>query len=74
MTKPFTLALIQMRYPGTPAASLAHACDMLEEAAAGGAEVACLPELFLTDYFCQKLDPANFNLAEPIDGAGYLFY
>jgi N-carbamoylputrescine amidase len=66
--KPFTIALLQMRYAGTPGASLKHACDMLEQAAAKGAEVACLPELFLTDYFCQKLDPANFNLAEPIDG------
>jgi N-carbamoylputrescine amidase len=68
MTKPFTIAAIQMRYAGSPKASLEKACAMLEDAAKKGAEVACLPELFLTDYFCQKLDPATFNLAEPVDG------
>jgi N-carbamoylputrescine amidase len=67
-SKPFTIGAIQMRYAGTPEASLKKACAMLEEAAAKGVEVACLPELFLTDYFCQKLDPATFSLAEPIDG------
>ncbi len=65
---PFKIALLQMNYAGTPAAQLKKACDMLEQAAKDGAQVACLPELFLTDYFCQKLDPANFNLAEPVDG------
>jgi N-carbamoylputrescine amidase len=68
MTKPFTIALLQMKYAGTPKAQLKKACEMLEKAAKKGADVACLPELFLTDYFCQKLDPANFNLAEPLDG------
>jgi len=65
---PYTIAAIQMRYAGTPKASLEKACGMLEDAAKKGANVACLPELFLTDYFCQKLDAANFNLAEPVDG------
>jgi N-carbamoylputrescine amidase len=68
MSKPFTIAAIQMRYAGSPEASLANAIRMLEEAAQKGANVACLPELFLTDYFCQKLDAANFDLAEPVDG------
>lgn len=57
-----------MRYVGTPEASLKHACAMLDEAASKKAQVACLPELFLTDYFCQRLDPAVFDLAEPVDG------
>lgn len=68
MSTPFTIALLQMRYAGSPEASLKHACAMLEDAAAKGAQVACLPELFLTDYFCQRLDPEVFNLAEPADG------
>lgn len=33
-----------------------------------GVQVACLPELFLTNYFCQKIDPSVFDLAEPADG------
>ncbi|MFO0388479.1 MAG: carbon-nitrogen hydrolase [Alphaproteobacteria bacterium] len=68
MTKPFTIGLIQMQYPGSPKASLDKACSMLEQAAKQGVQVACLPELFLTDYFCQKLDANVFNLAEPVDG------
>jgi N-carbamoylputrescine amidase len=68
MSKPFTIALLQMKYAGSPKAQLAKACDMLKKAAKKGADVACLPELFLTDYFCQKLDPNNFNLAEPLNG------
>ena len=33
-----------------------------------GAQVACLPELFRTQYFCQVEDAARFDLAEPIPG------
>lgn len=68
MNKPFKIGLLQMRYAGSPKASLAHACDMLERAARKGVQVACLPELFLTDYFCQRLDPKMFDLAEPVNG------
>jgi N-carbamoylputrescine amidase len=66
--KPFTIGLIQMRCGKDTAANLRHACDMLEQAAAQGVEVACLPELFLSEYFCQKLDASFFDLAEPLDG------
>ena len=45
-----------------------RACAMLREAAAKGAQVACLPELFRTQYFCQAEDAARFDLAEPIPG------
>lgn len=67
-SKPFKLGLIQMRCDKDPKVSLAHATDMLRKAAADGVEVAVLPELFLTDYFCQREDPDLFNLAEPIPG------
>ncbi|MDX1975503.1 MAG: carbon-nitrogen hydrolase [Rickettsiales bacterium] len=65
---PFTIGALQMRYEGNPKAQLDKACAMLEQAAAKGVQVACLPELFLTDYFCQTHNPDLFNLAEPIDG------
>ncbi len=32
------------------------------------AQIVCLPELFLSPYFCQKQDIALFDLAEPIPG------
>lgn len=68
MNKPFKLALIQMRCSPDPKESFAKAENMLREAAKGGAQVACLPELFLSDYFCQKLDINKFDLAETIPG------
>jgi N-carbamoylputrescine amidase len=57
-----------MRCSADPDENLRRACDLLHEAARRGARVACLPELFRTPYFCQKEDPANFDLAEPIRG------
>jgi N-carbamoylputrescine amidase len=67
-SKPFTLGLVQMRCSTDPEANVRHACEMLREAASKGATVACLPELFRTQYFCQTEDHANFDLAEPIPG------
>jgi N-carbamoylputrescine amidase len=62
------IGLVQMRMGPDPAQNLARAQDGIREAAHGGAEVVCLPELFLTPYFCQKEDPDVFALAEPIPG------
>lgn len=66
--KPFKIAALQMRCSKNPQASFVTAERMLREAAEQGAEVACLPELFLTDYFCQKLDITKFDIAESIPG------
>src|ERR1700739_1684053 len=63
-----TLALVQMRCTPDPDANLRTACEALRDAAARGARVACLPELFRTQYFCQVEDAARFDLAEPIPG------
>src|ERR1700722_16718002 len=68
MEKPFTIGLIQMRMVEAPAKNLAHACDMLEKAAKKGVQVACLPELFRSPYFCKTEDAAVFDLAEEIPG------
>ncbi|MBX6316271.1 MAG: carbon-nitrogen hydrolase [Isosphaeraceae bacterium] len=57
-----------MRCSTDPEDNLRRACDGLREAAGRGARVACLPELFRTQYFCQTEDPAVFDLAEPIPG------
>ena len=50
------------------AANLGLACARIRDAAAQGARVVCLPELFRTPYFCQSEDAAHFALAEPIPG------
>jgi N-carbamoylputrescine amidase len=51
-----------------PEANLNLACAKIREAAAQGAQVVCLPELFRSPYFCQTEDAANFALAEMIPG------
>ena len=66
--KKVTVGLIQMRCFREKEKSVARACELLEEAAAQGVEIACLPELFASDYFCKTEDAALFDLAEPIPG------
>jgi N-carbamoylputrescine amidase len=51
-----------------PESNLQKALDRIGEAAAQGAQVVCLPELFQTQYFCQREDIRLFDLAEPIPG------
>jgi len=65
----FKVGLIQMACGPEPEKNLGHAVDMVRDAAARGARVICLPELFRTQYFCQREDSALFDLAEPIPGS-----
>ncbi len=69
MPDKFTVGLVQMSCGPEPADNLAKALDRVAEAARTGADVVCLPELFQTQYFCQREDAALFDLAEPIPGA-----
>ena len=64
----FTVALVQMRMGADPEANFASAVKHIREAARRGAQIVCLPELFRTQYFCQREDLKLFNLAEPIPG------
>jgi N-carbamoylputrescine amidase len=64
----FTAALIQMSCGPDPDQNLQKALTRIKEAAAKGASVVCLPELFQTQYFCQREDHALFDLAEAIPG------
>src|SRR6516162_7629521 len=64
----FSLALVQMRCTPDRDANLDNAVRQIRAAGAAGAQVVCLPELFLGPYFCQRQDPAIFDLAEPIPG------
>ncbi len=51
-----------------PDENLDRAIERVREAAGRGARVICLPELFRTQYFCQREDASLFDLAEPIPG------
>lgn len=66
--KKFSLGLLQMKCVPEPAHNLDHAVARIQEAARLGADVICLPELFLSHYFCQQTRLENFDLAEPIPG------
>jgi N-carbamoylputrescine amidase len=66
--KKYRIALIQMSCGAEPEANLAKAVDRIVDAAARGASVVCLPELFRTQYFCQREDHALFDEAESIPG------
>lgn len=64
----FRVGLIQMAMSSNPDENLERALERIREAAALGAQVVCLPELFQTQYFCQREDSALFDLAEKIPG------
>ncbi len=61
------LGLIQLTAEDTPAANVRKTIPRIEEAAAKGAKIIGLQELFTTKYFCNTQDTHNFNLAEPIE-------
>jgi N-carbamoylputrescine amidase len=64
----FRVGLVQMSATPDPDKNLQRAIDRLHQAAAKGAQIVCLPELFQTQYFCQREDAALFDLAESIPG------
>ena len=65
---PYRVALVQMACGPVPEENVARAADRVAEAARAGAQLVCLPELFESQYFCQREDHALFALAEPIPG------
>jgi N-carbamoylputrescine amidase len=64
----FRLGLVQMSCSTNASENLEKAAAKVREAAAGGAQIICLQELFRTPYFCQREDPAIFDLAEAVPG------
>ncbi|MSP16175.1 MAG: carbon-nitrogen hydrolase [Myxococcales bacterium] len=64
----FLLGVVQLAMTADSDENLAGAVRGIRAAAARGARVICLPELFRSLYFCQAEDHANFALAEAIPG------
>jgi len=67
-SRKYTVALVQMRMGTVPEANFASAVERIREAGRLGANIVCLPELFRTQYFCQREDTRLFDLAEAIPG------
>ena len=63
-----TVGLLQMQAEADPRANVWRAVCRIRDAAAQGAQIICLQELFSTPYFCQTEDLAPFALAEPVPG------
>ena len=64
----FTIAVVQTAVGPDPAANTRAAQEQVRAAAKAGAEVICLPELYRSEYFCQREDAALFDLAETVPG------
>ncbi len=64
----FRVGLVQMSCSADPNENMARAETRVREAAARGAQIVCLPELFRSQYFCREEDAALFDLAEPVPG------
>ncbi|MEK6954142.1 MAG: nitrilase-related carbon-nitrogen hydrolase [Candidatus Micrarchaeota archaeon] len=67
MGKTVALGLVQMKMGREPSRNLANALKLISNAASKGADIVCLPELFLTPYFPftragpKKLPPSYFE-------------
>ncbi|MBI2094761.1 MAG: carbon-nitrogen hydrolase [Candidatus Omnitrophica bacterium] len=68
------IGLIQMACGPSPKANLTRAASLVGQAAAKGARIVLLQELYRTEYFCKTEDPRNFDLAEPIPGPSTDFF
>ena len=68
MSTRFKVGLVQMAMSPDPRENLDRAVARVKEARRAGADVVCLPELFRSQYFCQREDPSLFDLAEPVPG------
>lgn len=62
------VALVQMSMSNDTKDNLEKALQMAEAAAKQGADIICLPELFLGPYFCKTENPKHFDRTEPIPG------
>jgi N-carbamoylputrescine amidase len=58
------IGICQFKSENSKEKNLAKSISLIENLAKAGAEVICLQELFLTDYFCFEENPDFFNLAD----------
>lgn len=63
-----TLGLVQSRAYATQAEAMERHVALIRQAAEKGAQIVCLQELFLTEYFCKGEVVERFDLAEQIPG------
>ena len=64
--RPVTVAAIQMACDWNREGNIARAEQLVREAAAQGAQIILLPELFETPYFCIEQDTRHLSLAQAV--------
>jgi len=66
--KTVKLGLIQHGCTDDPETNISDAVRKVRKAAANGAQIVLLQELFNTPYFCREMDERFFDWAEPVPG------
>ena len=62
------IGMVQMSCSAVKEENVNKAISKIREAAANGAQIICLQELFTSLYFCDVEDYGNFKMAEPVPG------
>ncbi len=65
--RPVTVAAVQLSCSWDRGANIARAEQLVREAAAKGAQIILIPELFETPYFCIEQDSRHLALAQPLE-------
>ena len=68
MVKKVKIGIIQSKISDNIDSNIISAIKSIKKAASKKARIICLPELFLSTYFCQTENHSNFKLAEKIPG------
>ncbi len=74
MNRKYKVSVIQLNLNDKPANNLEKCLSWVRKAAALGAEVISLPELYSSHYFCQSEDVENFKFAEPLYGTSFIAF
>lgn len=67
MNEKVTIGLIQLTCGENLEQNVNKTIEKIKEAAAKGAQIICLQELFNSQYFCQAVSVTNYSLAQPTD-------
>jgi N-carbamoylputrescine amidase len=67
-SKTIAVGLVQMQCTADKQANIRKAVERIRIAAAQGAKIVCLQELFASVYFCWEENYDHFSLAEPVPG------
>ncbi|MBI9042408.1 carbon-nitrogen hydrolase [Lutibacter sp.] len=72
--KTYKIAVIQLNLNDVAENNLKKCISWVKNAAAKGAEVISLPELYSSHYFCQSEDTDNFSIAEELYSTSFIAF